>query len=157
MAEEPAYAGGCFCGDVRVEVRGAPVAVGLCHCESCRMWHSAPINAWAIWPDARLEVTAGADGLVEFNKQGPDGPSGRTSCARCGGAVFNRKPKFGMTVVYAMTLAGSAFAFEPTFHCFYGEGVLHVADGLPKYEDLPENLGGSGKRLEEPPASGVRR
>jgi hypothetical protein len=55
-----------------------------------------------------------------------------------------------MTVVYAMTLDGSGFGFAPGFHCYYGEGVLEMADGLPKYADLPSALGGSGRRLDEP-------
>lgn len=157
MSEAETFEGGCFCGAVQVEVHGQPAVAGICHCESCRKWHSAPINAWGIWPDDRVKVTAGRDQIAEFNKQGADGPSGRSSCKRCGGAVFNRKPKVGMTVVYAMTLDGSGLVFEPTFHCFYGEGVIHMADGLPKFEDLPAPLGGSGKQLDEPSSTGVRR
>lgn len=157
MAEAHVFKGGCFCGAVEVEIDGPPVAAGICHCASCRKWHSAPINTWALWPDASVRVTAGQDRLLEFNRQGADGPSGRSSCQRCGGAVFNRKPHFGMTVVYAMTLDGSGFVFEPTFHCFYGEGVLHMADGLPKFEDLPAALGGSGTQCDEPSSTGVRR
>lgn len=157
MSDNQKFKGSCFCGVVEIEVRGKPAAAGICHCESCRRWHSAPINAWAIWPDAMVEVVAGRDRLGEFNKQGPDGPSGRSFCTRCGGAVFNRKPKIGMTVVYAMTLDGSGVAFEPTFHCFYAEGVLHMADGLPKFEDLPAPFGGSGKQIQEPARTGIRR
>ena len=157
MSKPEVYKGGCFCGAIQIEVHGQPVAAGICHCMSCRKWHSAPVNAWGLWPDAAIEVTAGADQLAEFNKQGANGPSGRSSCKLCGGAVFNRKRRVGMTVVYAMTLDGSGLVFEPTFHCYYGEGVLHIADGLPKFENLPTHLGGSGKRLEEPPATGIRR
>jgi len=157
MSDTPVFSGSCFCGSVALEVRGQPIAAGICHCESCRRWHSAPINAWALWPAAAITITAGRDQLVEFNKQGSNGPSGRTSCKRCGGAVFNRKLEFGMTVVYAMTLDGSGFVFQPTFHCFYGEGVMQFADGLPKFVDLPTELGGSGQRLDEPPSTGFRR
>jgi hypothetical protein len=157
MSESQVFEGACFCGAVRIEVEGSPAAAGICHCESCRQWHSAPVNAWAIWPDANVEVTAGQDQLGEFNKQGPDGPSGRSFCKQCGGAVFNRKPKIGMTVIYAMTLDDSDLVFEPTFHCFYEEGVLHMADGLPKFVDLPAPLGGSGERIDEPSSTGFRR
>jgi hypothetical protein len=156
MSGAETFRGGCYCGAVAVEVEGPPVAAGICHCESCRRWHSAPVNAWAIWPDARVRVTAGAEQLLEFDKQGSGGPSGRSSCARCGGALLNRKPRIGMTVVYAMTLVDSTFAFEPTFHCYYGEGVLHMADGLPKFLDLPAPLGGSGKQLDEPARTAFR-
>ena len=101
-------------------------------------------------------MTTGQDQLVEFNKHGTDGPSGRTFCRRCGSAVLNRKPDYGLVVVYATELEGSGLAYAPTFHSFYGEGVMHVADGLPKFADLPAELGGSGKRLEEPARTGMR-
>jgi hypothetical protein len=45
----------------------------------------------------------------------------------------------------------------PTFHSFYGEGVMHIADALPKFADLPAELGGSGKQLDEPPGTGMRK
>ena len=156
MSDLQAYRGACFCGAVEVEVRGPPLAVGICHCASCRKWHSAPINLWAVWPEAQVNVVAGSDRLLEFNKQGAGGPSGRSSCVDCGGAVFNRKPTYGMVVVYAMTLEGSGLALMPTFHSFYDEGVLHIADRLPKFADLPAQLGGSGRRLAEPAGSGMR-
>ena len=154
--EPQTYRGSCFCGAVAVEVQGPPVAAAICHCESCRRWHSAPLNTWAVWPDAMVGIVAGADQLAEFNKQGPEGPSRRTFCRRCGASVMNRKPGYGMTVVYATTLEGSGFVFEPTFHSFYGEGVLDMADGLPKFADLPAPLGGSGRRVDEPSRTGMR-
>lgn len=156
MPEDAIHRGGCFCGAVQIAVHGPPVAVGICHCESCRRWLAAPVNAWAVWPDAKVEVSAGEDLLLEFNKQGDGGPSGRTSCRRCGGALLNRKRQVGATVVYSMALDGSGLAFEPTFHCYYGEGVLHFADGLPKYAGLPASLGGSDERCDEAKQSGVR-
>lgn len=101
-------------------------------------------------------MTAGQDQLVEFNRQGTSGPSGRNFRRLCGSAVLNRKPRYGMVVVYATLLEGSGLTYAPAFHSFYGEGVMHVADGLPKFADLPAELGGSGKRLDEPARTGMR-
>lgn len=156
MSDSQTFKGQCFCGAVEVEVQGPPVAAAICHCESCRRWHDAPLNTWAIWPADNVRVTVGQDQLVEFNKHGSEGPSVRTFCKRCGSAVLNRKPTYGMTVVYATLLEGSGLRYEPTFHSFYGEGVMHIADGLPKFEDLPAEFGGSGKRLDEPAGTGMR-
>jgi len=33
--------GRCFCGSVEVAVQGDPLAMGYCHCGSCRSWSSA--------------------------------------------------------------------------------------------------------------------
>ena len=37
--------------------------------------------------------------------------------------------------------------FEPGLHVHCGEKVLSIADGLPKYADMPVEPGGSGKEL----------
>jgi len=39
----------CNCGAIRIEVRGEPVRVGLCHCTTCRKAGGAPFTASAIW------------------------------------------------------------------------------------------------------------
>jgi hypothetical protein len=40
-------------------------------------------------------------------------------------------------------------AYRPTLHVNYGEKVLAVRDGLPKFEDFPKDFGGSGVLLPE--------
>ncbi len=49
MAGEKTYDGKCFCGDVALKVTGEPVAMGYCHCTSCREWSAGPINAFSLW------------------------------------------------------------------------------------------------------------
>jgi hypothetical protein len=39
------------------------------------------------------------------------------------------------------------FTHEPTLHANYASKTIFVKDGLPKYADLPAELGGSGKML----------
>lgn len=53
----------------------------------------------------------------------------------------------GLTDVYAATIP--SFDFQPGLHVFYGQSVLSIADGLPKFKDIPAELGGSGETLEE--------
>ena len=142
------YAGRCYCGAAGVEVTGPPAAAAYCHCRSCRKWHAAPVNAWAIWSEASVRVT----GEVLAAEISP--ASTRISCARCGGALANRKPARGMVVVYAMALAGSGLGYAPAFHIYYDERVIDMADGLPKYAGLPEAFGGTGARVDEPAQTG---
>lgn len=146
--------GQCYCGAVTVTVQGPPVMAGYCHCLACRKWHGAPINAFAVW--AADQVTLAGPQVVSQ----VSADSGRVSCGVCGGAVANQKPQFGMTVVYPMTLAPTPLAepvaFEPMGHLFYGERVMDVADGLPKYRDRPQAMGGSGEELPDAPTTGWR-
>ena len=39
--------------------------------------------------------------------------------------------------------------YAPTMHVHYGEKVMSVRDGLPKFADMPAAFGGSGKELPE--------
>jgi hypothetical protein len=41
------YKGRCFCGAVEFTVSGEPVAMGYCHCESCRHWSAGPTDVFA--------------------------------------------------------------------------------------------------------------
>lgn len=91
-----------------------------------------------------MTVTKGADMLGVFKKTGA---SHRHFCTTCGSPVLVRHPTLGMTDVPAGAVAGLAYA--PTVHVNYGEKVMAVRDGLPKLEDFPKEIGGSGELLPE--------
>ena len=147
------YEGRCWCGAVRVTATGKPRASGYCHCESCRRWNTAPINAWASWPGDAVTVTQGEEELLEFDTSDQGRANVRCSCRRCGSGVMNRRHD-GVTVVYPSALSGTGYKHEPTLHIHYRERVLDVQDGLPKFADSPTELGGSGEMIEEPPRTG---
>lgn len=148
--ETKTYHGSCYCGAVEVTVTGDPVVEGYCHCLSCRKWHAAPVNAWSAWPKDQVTITGQVTGSDK------DPASRRITCTVCGGCVANEKPQMGLVAVYPMTLFGSAYAFKPTLHIFYDEGVLAMSDGLSKFVDAPEAFGGSGDLAAEPEQTGWR-
>lgn len=141
------FSGGCYCGECTVTVEGIPAMAAYCHCLSCRKWHAAPINAWAIWPADKVSITG------PTTTSCVDPVSERISCSKCGGGLANGKPKRSMIVVYPMTLAGSGLTYTPTFHIHYGERAMNVSDGLPKFLDYPEKMGGTGTMADEPEAT----
>ena len=53
--------------------------------------------------------------------------------------------------VYPMTLATAedSLSFEPSSHIFYGENVMDLADGMPKFVALPPDFGGTGETAAE--------
>jgi hypothetical protein len=142
MAEEPKYPGKCFCGTVQFEVRGAPVAMGYCHCGSCRHWSAGPVNAFSLWKPDALRVTQGADSIGTYNKTPI---SFRKWCKQCGGHLFTDHPTMGLVDVYAAMLP--TLHFQPGVHVNYQETVLHIHDGVTKMQDMPKEMGGSGVTL----------
>jgi hypothetical protein len=73
------YAGGCLCGDVRIEASGQPYRIGLCHCLDCRKHHGALFYAAAIFPSHAVRIHGETSDFA-----------GRHFCPRCGSSVFAR-------------------------------------------------------------------
>ena len=103
-------------------------------------------------------------GAVEVELQGEPGPQVYCHCNSCRswlGApihaatlwptpkvnVKKGADKIGMTDVPAGTIPD--FMFKPTLHVHYGEKVMPVKDGLPKFKDFPKEFGGSGATVPE--------
>ena len=142
MADPKTYRGTCFCKAVEIEASGAPAVMAFCHCESCRTWLSAPIHGATLWPGANVKLVRGELGTVKKTEA-----SHRQFCVKCGGRVMVLHPAIGMTDVPAVVLP--EVAFQPTMHVHYGEKVLAVRDGLPKFKDFPKEFGGTGDTLPE--------
>jgi hypothetical protein len=138
------YTGTCFCGAVEITATGAPEAMGYCHCESCRSWSAGPVNAFTLWKPGDVAVTRGADFVGRYAKT-PG--SSRQFCTKCGGHIMTAHPGMGLTDVYAATIP--SLKFEPAVHVNYGETVLRIRDGLPKFRDFPSGFGGSGETVPE--------
>lgn len=138
------HSGSCFCGAVKLQVEGKPEAMGYCHCQSCRSWSAAPVNAFTLWKPSAVRVTAGAEHIAAFQKSKL---SQRQYCRKCGGHLMTNHPPLGLIDVYAATLPTLAFA--PGVHVNYAEAVLPMKDGLPKLKDFPAEFGGSGETVRE--------
>jgi len=122
----------------------APAGMGYCHCDSCRSWSASPVNAFTLWQPESVRVTRGADHLATFNKTWK---SYRKWCKSCGGHVFTEHPGWGLVDVYAAVIR--KFPFKAALHVNYQETVLPIKDGMPKFKDMPKEMGGSGVTLPE--------
>lgn len=144
MSNEHIHQGSCFCGAVQFTVSGEPAAMGYCHCESCRSWSAAPVNAFTLWQPDAIRIKRGAEHIGSFAKTPR---SHRKWCKSCGGHLYTEHPGWGLTDVYAATIPG--FPYRAGVHVNYQESVLRMSDGLPKMKDLPREMGGSGTTLAE--------
>jgi hypothetical protein len=138
------YQGACFCGAVQLSVSGEPAGMGYCHCESCRRWSAGPVNGFTLWKPEAVKVTRGADNIGTYHKT-PH--SYRKWCKSCGGHLFTEHPGMGLTDVYAAVIPD--FPYQAGVHVHYQETRLPIKDGLPKMQDLPAEMGGSGVVLAE--------
>ena len=139
---ETTYKGSCFCGSVEFAATGAPAKMGYCHCGDCASWSASPINAFTLWPPESVKVFRGEEHVGTFNKTEN---SYRKFCKKCGGHLMADHPGMGLVDIYAAVLPD--FPFEPMLHVNYKSKTVSVKDGLPKFTDLPEPLGGSGEML----------
>ncbi len=144
MNNEKKYAGSCFCGTVRFTVSGDPAGMGYCHCESCRQWSAAPVNAFTLWKPEAVQIQRGADNIGTYSKTPR---SNRKWCRTCGGHVYTEHPGMGLIDVYAATIPD--LPYRAGIHVHYQETTLKIADGLPKMRDLPQEMGGSGIAVTE--------
>ncbi|WP_284180275.1 GFA family protein [Rhabdaerophilum sp. SD176] len=69
--------GSCRCGAVRLQTRGFPSRVGLCHCIDCRKHHGSLFHASAIFPEAAVTI----EGMTGSY-------AGRHFCTTCFSPVF---------------------------------------------------------------------
>jgi hypothetical protein len=138
------YKGTCFCGQVEFETAGVPAIMGYCHCEDCKSWSAAPINAFSLWPPDSVRITKGEAHVGSFHKTEQ---AQRKFCKTCGGHLMTDHPGMKLVDVYATILDG--FAHKPAMHVHYQNRMVAVKDGLPKFKDLPSEFGGSGETTTE--------
>ncbi len=144
MDDANVYVGKCFCGAVELTVTGEPVAMGYCHCNSCREWSAGPVNAFSLWPPEAVRITKGAENVGSYQKTEK---SIRQWCKTCGGHLLTEHPLWGLTDVYAAVIPD--LRFKAALHVNYESTVLPMRDGLPKQKDVPAEMGGSGVLLPE--------
>ena len=144
MGQGNNYTGSCYCGAVQFTVSGEPVAMGFCHCDSCRHWSAGPVNAFTLWKPDVVRITQGAENIGTYNK---NRRSYRKWCKSCGGHLFTEHPEWGLTDVYAAVIP--ELQFKASVHVHYQETVLPIKDGVTKLTDLPKEMGGSGATISE--------
>ena len=135
--------GQCLCGSVTWSVDGEPVVQLFCHCNSCQKANSSVLVALAFFPEESVSVVGDL-----FSRSVTEGEIAavRYSCAKCGARVINT-PGGGnsyLSGIYPVLCEAQSW-FQPSMHIFYEDRVVEISDALPKFLDLPSDLGGSGK------------
>ena len=154
---EVIYEGGCHCGKVRFELTGDVQGAQICHCSICRQLQGSSLGQLAsFFAKDDFKIVKGSDSLANYLSAAN---YSRIFCKKCGsriGLTFEKANfEVPFVVVYPTMIdqlknAGTLpDKFKPQRHIFYGD-KLHVHnDGVEKYADMPEEFGGSGKKLND--------
>lgn len=121
----------CNCGQLRVEVTGAPDAVVACHCKDCQRRTGSVLGVGAYFPRDRVTITGESKEFVRSTAAG--GQFRQHFCTTCGTTLFwstaNKPDAIGVAV------GGFADAdFAPPQRSVW-EQSHHAWLGLP--EDIP--------------------
>jgi hypothetical protein len=125
-------------------VKGAPVASGYCH--------SRVVPALGRGTGERFHAVEAREcphhaRSVQHRHIPKTDRSLREWCNLCGGHLFTEHPHWQLIDVYAAVLP--QLHFSAGVHVNYHESVLRIQDGSPKFNDLPNDMGGSGVTLPE--------
>lgn len=100
--------GGCPCGQVRIETRGEPHRVGVCHCLTCRKAHGAPFNFYAVFDPEAVTVAGEVIAFASSEKVR------RYACAACGTQVYSTYGRDDEFYVYPGSFDAPGL-FQPTY------------------------------------------
>lgn len=127
--------GGCHCGAIRYEVRGAAMHHALCHCADCRRSAGAPMVGWAAFAEDAVSVVKGAPTTYASSEHGR-----REFCAACGTGLFYRNATVlpGLVDIQSATLDDPA-ALPAQVHIQTAERIAWMEDAhtLPAFERYP--------------------
>jgi hypothetical protein len=122
--------GGCFCGAVRYQSKGAPISSLICHCETCREVSSAPFVAWVTFRRSDFEFTTGAPAELHSSANVV-----RTYCTQCGTALGYTNMRSLDEIDITTCSLDDPNASPPTRHEWVSEALpwIKMCDGLPLY------------------------
>lgn len=135
---EQILTGGCLCGALRYEARGAPSFAGHCYCEDCRKASGSGFVPFMGYLASAVTITGEA--LTHRHDLGGGRKAERNSCAVCGSLVFGGVRGVASShTIYAGTLDDPA-QFEPRMAIFTRgkPGWALIPPGLTVYERGPQ-------------------
>ncbi|KAL2874061.1 hypothetical protein SGCOL_010742 [Colletotrichum sp. CLE4] len=136
--------GACQCGQVTYWLsKDEPLASKFCHCRDCQKMHGAPFQWAAIFHKEDLAFDNGVDGLAFYssgkNLQGHDLPC-KVSCGFCGSRIMDEGRNMVLLFPGLLHFDGEEKRkkFDVQKHIFYGQRVVDLPDGKPKWSGLDE-------------------
>jgi hypothetical protein len=123
-------AGGCLCGAIRYEVRGAPSQQTVCHCSICRRSTGAPMVGWFSVGLEGFAITRGQPARYRSSARAL-----RSHCPACGTQLTFQYDGLAQIDVSICSLDDPA-AVTPMDHTFVSTQLpwVQLGDRLPRFE-----------------------
>lgn len=129
------YKGGCLCGAVRFEIRGAIHDIVCCHCSQCR---KAQGSAYATNGNVSADhflILSGEEALTAY-----DSSPGQTKyfCRNCGSPIMSKNKHRPENVRVRLGTIESEIAERPAAHIFVSSKANWdvLCGELPRYEEF---------------------
>ena len=124
----PVRTASCNCGAIRIEARGQPVRIGLCHCTTCRKGSGAPFTASVIW---RTEDVAVYGATANWK----DSTVARHFCPSCGSPLFGVSDGTGEIAIGLGAFDAAPTDLVPTYELRVGrrEKWVKVVTGAEQF------------------------
>ncbi|KAH8821318.1 Mss4-like protein [Xylogone sp. PMI_703] len=134
--------GSCHCGKVKYQLkRKQPLASKYCHCTTCQTAHGAPFQWAAIFNKDDINFLNGYHNLSWYHSQEKllerKLPC-KVSCSYCHSPIMDEGRN--MILLFPTLIKFKDHedkkSFAPTCHIFYGQRVVTIPDGKPKWSGL---------------------
>ncbi|MGI9115923.1 MAG: GFA family protein [Chthoniobacterales bacterium] len=121
--------GGCLCGAVRYEGRGAPYNVTHCHCADCRKSAGAPFVTWASFPREDFRFIRGEPRTVSWAGRL------RSFCSDCGTSLTFLSGSDATEIDVTVASFDEAERVSPADHTWVCDQLswIDAIDSLPKH------------------------
>ncbi|KAF2402924.1 hypothetical protein EJ06DRAFT_472823 [Trichodelitschia bisporula] len=136
------YEASCHCGKVKYQLsRQEPLDSKLCHCTTCQKQHAAPFQWAAIFHKEDINFTHGHHNLEWYDpteKSVDHKLPCKVRCSYCHSPIMDEGRNMILlfpSLIDLQTDEDKAF-FKPRCHMFYGQRVMDIPDGLPKWDGL---------------------
>lgn len=133
-------AGQCRCGQVRFEVRSAPLITMACHCTGCQRMTSSAFSLSTLYPSNTFKVTSGAPVIG-----GLHGETHHFFCPHCMSWLFTRPVGMDDFVNVRATMMDDAQLFSPFAETYTNEMLpwakttaIHSFEKFPSADEWPK-------------------
>ena len=135
------YQGRCHCGVIRYRVKGKPIMVEYCHCESCRRLSGSVVTTFIGYTRESFEMIGGEPIYYQSSSR-----TRRSFCGVCGTRLFYENDDYPEDIYISVGTLGDIETWPPDRHVWVSDKVSWyvIGDDLAQYD----GFSGSGAAVD---------